>query len=76
MEIIKEKLKVAKHYSSALRKLVPGIDCLVVDIGVRQTVSSIASKLKKAEGLVFITRKDGNKLKVQRIADENASKNK
>lgn len=70
MQVINEKLVGRKKYAQSLRALKPNTEVLVVDIAERNSVSAIVARLKKAEGMEFITQKDGDKLKVQRIISE------
>ncbi len=66
MLIIKEKLNPSTGYTRVLKRLVVDQDCLILDISERRKVSGAASKLK-SQGMFFITRKAGDKVKVQRI---------
>ena len=68
MLIIQERLKPSTGYTKVLKKLVPEQDCLILDISERGKVSGAASKLK-AKGMYFITRKHGDKVKVQRTGN-------
>jgi len=67
MRIIKEKITKRTGMTEVLRGLKAKSDCLIIDPDERPSVSSIASKLKRTEGMLFITQKDGDVVKVQKI---------
>ena len=71
LEVVKEKLNPAPGYTALYREALIGLvaneDCLVLDLSERKRISSIAAKLKATQGMSFITRKAGEKVKVQKL---------
>jgi hypothetical protein len=68
MQVINEKLVARKCYTDTLRGLKPDLEVLVVKYDERNTISTITSRLKRDEGFTFITQKDGDNLKIQKIS--------